>query len=438
MTLRALDFDPFADDGPKLRPLDFDPFADETPGREPSTMAGFEPPEPSNMPGGPVPESGEFSKGFQTGVTGAKQMGVAAATIPLAAVTRNTLKVFEGFDAVDRGEPIPRDPIIGTHGDYNYGQIARYQAATPEQRASMRERAERMLAETGESKAELVLAWKQYQEEMKATRGRVPDATDIGSLRDFSDWFAFNFGQGLPYIGATIAAGLAGGMPAVIGTGFAMGAGDIQSEMIEKGMMDEGASASLLGAVPYAALEFLGPAGRLFRGVGRKAMQEVAEGYFKRAGKAVPKNAVEEFLNEAGQEIVKDATVSTQTGEKLVTDESLKRWFNAGAAGAASGAPIGAVKAAGGRGPSQPPAPPPAPDPILTPEDRASPIPDDLIAAGKRTIAAATGEPVPPPVEAPPAPPAEALPQQVASARPASAIPLYDDEDAARQVGWVD
>ncbi len=369
----------------------------------------------------PTGEPGEFGKGIRTGIIGAKNMGVAAATIPVIGLTRSYLGAIEGFDQIDRGE-IPAAMKSGQPGGgFALDRLITYRNSSPEERARQREVLKAEIVSNQAVKADLVKLYKEFQEEMRPFAGRVQNATDITSPSDFADWFAFNFGQGLPYMAASIAAGLAGGMGGVVAAGGLMGAGDIQGEMIEQGVEDKGAGLSVVGAIPYAALDRLGAAARLFRGTTRAGLQQAADAYFKRLGRAVGANAVEEFLNEAGQEIVKDATVTTVTGKPLVTNESVLRWVNAGAAGMATGAPMGAVEAGlpgsssappqptGGTGENQQASPPPAPGagtttttingqttvrsappPVtLTQADLDSPLPNDILVAGKEILAQA-------------------------------------------------
>ena len=295
----------------------------------------------------------QFSKGLDTGVTGAKQMAAALGTVPVQSALKTLGEQLGGFDQIDRGE---RPQAMQGPG-FVPDNLRAYSGAAPEERQRMRAETAQRLEKYGGARDTLLRAWSGYQSEMKKSQGRVPNFTDINDVEGFKDWFAFNIGQGIPYMTTSALSGIIGGVvggPAgatagVLASGGAMGMGDIQSAMIEK-VGPENTGPAIFGAVPYAALDMLGPVGRVvrqsFRGVSKDALSDVAKSYFKRAGKEIPANAVEEFINEAGQEIIKDAAVATVTGERVVTDESLKNWFNAGMAGAATGAPMGALTAA--------------------------------------------------------------------------------------------
>lgn len=301
---------------------------------------------------GPAPTiDNQFEKGVKAGTIGAKQIGTAAATIPALGAAMTLSNELKYYDQIERGE-ITKQPL---GSDYVTGKARMYFHSSPEMRATMRKQTEDRLTGSEELRATLVDAWKKYNEELKQVEGRTGNFTDIRDLGNFGDWFAWNFGQGIPYMGAAALSAIIGGAvggPAgaavgLGGAGYVMGVGDIQSGLMEKGVMDR-PELALVGGVPYAALEFLGPVGRAFRQIGRPALEQAAKTYFQKLGREVGMNAVEEFLNEAGQEIVKDAAVTTATGEPLLTEANLLNWVNAGMAGAAAGAPMGAVSAMGG------------------------------------------------------------------------------------------
>lgn len=301
----------------------------------------------------PPAEDNQFVKGLKTGGTGAKQMLPAVATIPTIGALKSLGNELGAYDRIDSGEQVR---TLG--GDFIAQRARMYQNSSPETRAKLRETAVQRVGEHQEVRDALIQSWRAYAEEMKQHQGRTPNFTDIQDVSGFGDWLAFNVGQGVPYMSASALSTLVGGAlggPAgaavgLGGSGYVMGLGDIQGELIEKGQEDK-ARLALAGGVPYAALDFLGPVGRTLRNVTGATLKDVASSYFKRLGREVPANLIEEFINEAGQEIVKDAAVTTATGEKMVTDDSLKRWFNAGMAGAAAAGPFAAVSAA--PGPSQ-------------------------------------------------------------------------------------
>jgi len=318
-------------------------------------------------PGAP----GEFEKGIEAGVTGIHQMGAAATVVPVVTALGNLSKEFELYDQVDMGkwQGPARPQRLHQTQSYAEQRAQLYAGASPEDRQALRQQTLESVAGHAEVRDSLMETWKTYSAHMQNTQGRVPEFTKIQDSQGFVDWLKFNVGQGIPYITATAAAALLGGVvagtagagTAIATTGMGMGMGDIASEQLEKGRAIDPARA-VTAAVPYAALEFLGPVGRSFRHIAVPALEQVAKSYFRRAGREIPANAVEEFINEAGQEIVKDVAVG-RPGDQIVTSEGLERWFNSGMGGLAAGAPFGAVTAA------QRPA---APAPGEIPEDPAA------------------------------------------------------------------
>lgn len=279
-------------------------------------------------------EPSQMSKGLVSGVIGMKQMGAAAAQVPAYGAILSQMQMLTGFDEIDAGKS-PKG-----ESDFVDQRLKMYREASPAAREQMRQTYLKHLSESTQFMGVLNSSWAQYEQELKQTAGRVPNATDIRDVQGFADWFAFNAGQAIPYMGAAVLSGLLAGPTGLAAFGYGTGVGDIHSGNLEKGVGVEGVGAALIGGVPYAALEFLGPGGRMVRNaVSQKVMEKVAEGYFKRLGKEIPANMLEEFINEAGQEFVKDASVASSTGDLVLTEENLVKWFNAGMAGVA-GAPM--------------------------------------------------------------------------------------------------
>ncbi|HWQ39162.1 MAG TPA: strawberry notch C-terminal domain-containing protein, partial [Burkholderiales bacterium] len=306
----------------------------------------------------PGPPTTEFGKGVETGVTGAHQMVTAAAMIPFVSALQHLDKTLAAYDEIDLGRWKPTVSKMGKLPSYAEEQARLYARADPETRKLLRENALRSVAENTQIRDALLSSWKTYSDHIRTTQGRVPNFSDAKDAKDYADWFAFNFGQGLPYTASFILSGLLGGTPALMGAAGVMGAGDIASEQLEK-RGEINPSEAVTGAVPYAAMEFVGvplQVARAFRGIPRETLERLAKSYFMRLGREVPEAAGREFLNEAGQEIVKDLAIA-QKGEPIVTEEALKRWFNSGMGGLAGGAPFGAISAIPGpkRGAEPPP-----------------------------------------------------------------------------------
>lgn len=292
----------------------------------------------------------EFGRGLKTGVLGVGQVGVgSAAIIPQATRNRSmdNLSAFEKVTALDPNMTrYEVADVIGVDPQSTAASMAHgFLVADPDQRQRMIDGMVSRIITSGDTIGFLSEQIKGFSAQMQETQGRAPDFTGIEDVADLGDWIAFNSGQAIPFLAAIMGAGALGGAPAAGGTGYVMGVGDINSEMIEQGITDR-PDVAVIGGVPYAAMEALGPAAAPFRKVGTQALTEVATGYFKRLGREVPKQAVEEFINEAGQEIIKDISVGVGGGESVeLNNETLLKWFNAGMAGSVGGATMAPITA---------------------------------------------------------------------------------------------
>lgn len=292
-------------------------------------------------------EETQFGRGMKTGFIGAEQMGTAIKAVPLQGISQNMLANIEmfnaatdlelGMDRVDIASTLGIDPMSTAAAlafDFVNGDEARRQHHI--------DRVTTQLLASEENRTALFSAIDEYKAELQETQGRTPNFSDISDAKEFADWFSFNTGQAIPFLAISAISGLIAGGSGLVASGYAMGVGDIQSELIQQGEFDS-AGVALAGGVPYAGLELLGPIARQFRGVSGEVLERVAEGWAKRAGKEVGASVVEEFINEAGQEIVKDFAVEAGGGEEVVIDDKkLTAWFDAGMAGTVGGFSVSA------------------------------------------------------------------------------------------------
>lgn len=302
-----------------------------------------------------------FESGWKTGVTGIKQMGTAAALIPTfsAITSQNTL--MAQYEAIDKGQPVD-DAAMGMEERM---RLAEYRDATPESRAAKKQAIISDVLNNREAMGTLLSAWKEYQTEIQSYQGRVVNASDINDLEDFGSWFAFSTGQALPYfvllamggIPAGIVGGAGAGVVSAGAVSYGLAVGDIKGGLLEKGLGPEADMTALLYAIPYAAMEALGPTGRVaMRFLRPTIIRQAYQGWLVRTGKEAFISGTGEHFNEFLQEFVKDAGVASETGEELFTEQNLLQWANAGAAGTPSGAIAGA--ALGAASPTgEPPAP---------------------------------------------------------------------------------
>jgi hypothetical protein len=148
------------------------------------------------------------------------------------------------------------------------------------------------------------------------------------------------------------ASAVAGATAANFAGSYTLGAGDIYNEMREQGVDvdDMGARlTALAGAFPYAAAEMLPEfvlAGRVLGNVGapRALGPQATRG--QRAGELLRRGAVGTGIGgalEGTTELAQEGLVMGLSGQDLTSDEALKRFINAFAAGAAVGGPIGGI-----------------------------------------------------------------------------------------------
>jgi len=292
----------------------------------------------------------QVGRGFRTGVTGAKQMGNAALTAPLAGVNAALVERLDAFDrASNMSQDMPRFQIAQQLGLDPMSETAALVADFVAADAPTRKAYVDDVIQTVQGNKDLMAALtdrvRVYRDQMMETQGRVPNFTDIEDIAGFADWAGFNLGQAAPYLLATLTAGVVAGPGGIAATGYGMGVGDIRAEQLDAGQDPydtRAAGAAAIMAAPYAGLELLGPAARPFRGVSSNALAGVAEHWAKRLGREVTESTVEEFINEAGQEIIKDYAVQMGGGPEVeLNDETLLKWFNSGMAGAISGGVMG-------------------------------------------------------------------------------------------------
>ena len=335
----------------KAEPPDMEVQDISKPARLTLTRGGKTVHEGATDPKTPPEDESEFRKGIAAGTFGAQQMFAAGRAVPVVTALLNLTKEMELYDGIDKGEKA--GPAKGYH-DLVKVRAQQYERANQEQRAAMRAEGVAAIGDLAENRDELMASWEKYTEHLKSTQGRTPNFTDMRDAQGFIDWFAFSTGQAVPYMAASVMSGVLGfvlggppgAMASVALMGAATGAGDISSGQLEKGQAINPERA--LGfAIPYGALDTLGPVGRAFRSIGKPVVEKVYGGWLKATGKEAGKSSFEEFVNEAGQDIVKDVALASK-GEPVVTEENLLQWFNAGMAGAAAGGVAGGAYAARG------------------------------------------------------------------------------------------
>ena len=327
---------------------------------------------------------GEMAKGAEAGVAGAGQIVTGLKMAHATAGAGAAMKQLEDFQAIDSGGRAM--PSMGPGQIESIGQ--RYERASPDQRAQMRQDTIDQIAATKKMQTAAVSAWKEYQDWAQKNTGKVPNLTDVNGAQDFGNWLAYNSGQGSVYIVPMMIAAL-GGVGTLGLTSYAMGVGDLTQQRMDNQIgvpsqtmggqamerqlprsrsetervsadVDRSLGVSAALAVPYAAADVaLGPAaGVATRAVERKLLKKGAETALgagaklgtktaiKTAGIEVAKEMGEEAMGEGFQEFLGSVQDTILDDASLATEANMKRWLNAAAAGAAGAAIPSAAHAA--------------------------------------------------------------------------------------------
>lgn len=167
---------------------------------------------------------------------------------------------------------------------------------------------------------------------------------------EVGDWFLYTLGNAGPSMAATVAAGAvgtalggpvglaaAGGYTGMGSMSFLLNAGEVYTNLREKGEDAPGAAAA--AGIPMALLDVLTP-GRLFGKVVWKPTK-LGRGSLGRILKETGVTTGLEGITEAGQEVIGAGTESLVTGEDFLTPETMSRVINAFAAGAVAGGAFG-------------------------------------------------------------------------------------------------
>ncbi|MFO0404965.1 MAG: hypothetical protein ACK50Q_01160, partial [Labrys sp. (in: a-proteobacteria)] len=231
-----------------------------------------------------------------------------------------------------------------------------------------------------------------------------------------------------------------GGVTGAASTSYVMSYGELYKALKDEGVDPQrAAEVALYAAAPIAALDAI-PASRFADRLGglSGAKREVARAIASRIAGEAAKGAASEGMTEAAQEVVKQATISIETGKPLVTTENAKNIAESAIGGALTGGAIGGV--GGAIAPDQvaatQPAPPldpieAAPPPNVTPDDIASPIDTQTISEGKAIIDDLLAN------QRPAAPAAPVIAAPAAPASPGPEWEPLEDSETGEQVGWI-
>lgn len=312
----------------------------------------------------------QLGRDLKGGIEDTKGLVRAAGAFGGAADYRATADALTDFDAIDAGQAptATGSKPMRTNGPSTTvepGPVAKaYQAADPEQRAKLRTNALQALTRDQQFVDDSAKAIKAYSDEKKRLSGNIPEFTDIESVRDFGTWLARTGVSSAPTMAVAMVAASLGGVPGfLVGSGgMALGdltqariedatattdpkrftsadraaeANDVRAQkLVEKVGQSTGTTAVL--AVPYAALDMLGPVGKALKGVSEEVKRKTIRAILAHGAKELPVQMVEEFANEGGQEVVNvlgDILANERPSDWTAADA--KRIFNSAMSGVA-------------------------------------------------------------------------------------------------------
>ena len=314
---------------------------------------------PAAQPGGEGSFWGEVKKGFGAAWEGIKFTPDALKLQTNAEAVDMHKQLLDAYTQIDTGKEF--SPAEASKLKLDYALLRNYQKADPDQRTIIKNTGTQFVGERSQQIREAIPAYAEYQKRLEPYKGRVPDATDIESLKDFRDWLGYNVASGavqvIPVMAAAYATGGVGAF--ALGTGMAMQEGvqnrlDFVLDKVKNLSNEEQAKAvqeylkasgdtTMTVAIASGALDLAGPVGsilkkRLAKELGTEVVEyETKREAAKAALKQVPREMGEEFLTGGAQEIAQIAgerTLGEQTGD-VFSKENVKRVFNSAAAEAA-------------------------------------------------------------------------------------------------------
>jgi hypothetical protein len=297
-------------------------------------------------------------KGLPSGVIGLKSTAAGVNLLKEANFIGSAMKNLDVYKQIDEGKitSLADAEGLGLPKD----QVRMYLAAkSPEAREQMKQNQQGIIEKRQGFVREGLSLFKQYQAEAEKVKGVTPDITDVGTVKDFGNWLAFNVGSGAVQLAPIILAALTTGGPGAFALGTTMGVGETvnnrlqfiqnkvkdlppeqQANEIEKYIRDTSDTTMAIG-LASGALDLFGPVGSILRGrAGKEGVKYLTKKEALKAGaKAAPRDIAEEGLTGAGQEAVQiggKRTLGEQKGD-LFSEENIKDVINAAAAEAAGG-----------------------------------------------------------------------------------------------------
>lgn len=296
-------------------------------------------------------------KGLPSGLIGLKSIGEGVSLARDVGAIGSAQSALETYNAIDAGKITT--PAEASRAGLSSQSAMKYLQASPEVREQMKQNFIGQIAQRKDFIQDSMRMFQEYAKEAEKVKGRVPDVTDVETLRDFTNWLAYNMGSGAvqlaPIMIAALTTGGAGAM--ALGTTMAMGETiNNRLQYIQKQVKDlppdEQASAiedyirqtqdaNTLIALGVGALDLAGPVGSILR---QRAGKEGVQYFLKKeaaiaAAKQAPRAIGEEFATGFAQEGLQlggEKALGELEGDVL-TKDNFKRLINAAAAEAAGG-----------------------------------------------------------------------------------------------------
>jgi hypothetical protein len=300
----------------------------------------------------------EFGKGTKAGVIGLKSAAAGVNLLKEANFVGSAIQNLDVYKQIDEGKitSLADAEGLGLPKD----QVRMYLAAkTPEAREQMKQNQQGIIDKRQGFIRDGLNLFKQYQADAEKVKGVTPDATDIGTAKDFGNWLAFNVGSGAVQLAPIILAAVTTGGTGAFALGTAMGVGETVSNRLEfiqnkvKGLPPEQqadeiekyirntSDTTMAVGLASGALDLFGPVGSVLRArAGKEGVKYLTKKEGLKAGvKEAPRAIAEEGVTGGAQEAVQiggKRVLGEQTGD-VFSEENIKAVLNAAAAEAAGG-----------------------------------------------------------------------------------------------------
>jgi hypothetical protein len=298
-----------------------------------------------------------LEKGAPSGLIGLKSIAEGVSIARDVGAIGSAQQALQTYLDIDAGKITT--PAEASRAGLSSQSAMKYLQASPEAREQMKQNFIGQISQRKEFIQDSMRLFQEYAKEAEKVKGRVPDFTDVETVRDFTNWLGYNMGSGAVQLAPIMIAALTTGGAGAMALGTTMGLGETinnRLQYIQKQVKElppeEQASAiedyirqtqdtNTLIALGVGALDLAGPVGAILR---QRAGKEGVK-YFtkaeaaKAAAKQAPRVIGEEFATGFAQEGLQlggEKALGELEGDVL-TKDNFKRLINAAASEAAGG-----------------------------------------------------------------------------------------------------